>query len=175
MPKKVPAEALFIDWEFPKQFMYKSVTMEGIGAYSIGYPMPYGSRGILDLKDCNLVHSMIAKGLDLNGAVRYLLDTFTLTNRINQDKKISPCFMILNRNENFNKGINKILKMIVMLNHPAEAITAFIIERFPVGTLTYKNLHGLFQFMSRIATINTPKAQPVNEIMQDLFRQGFFE
>jgi len=55
--------------------------MEGIGAYNTEYPMPYGSKGVLDLKDCNLAHKMIAKGFDLNGSVRYLLDTFTLQNK----------------------------------------------------------------------------------------------
>ena len=59
--------------------------------------------------------------------------------------------MILNRNPNFNKGINKILKMITMLNHPVETIIAFIIERFPVGSLTFKNLKSFYTFMSRIA------------------------
>ena len=61
--------------------MFKSATMDGIGAYNLGCPMPYGSRGVLDMKDCNLAHLMIAKGFDLNDSVRYLLDTFTLQNR----------------------------------------------------------------------------------------------
>ena len=43
--------------------------------------MEYGSKGVLDMCDCNLVHSMIAKGFDLNGTVKYLLDTFTLMNK----------------------------------------------------------------------------------------------
>lgn len=70
--------------------MFKSATMDGIGPYNIGSPMPYNSRGTLDISDCNLVQAMIAKGMDLNGAaIKYLLDTFTLTNKINQDKKVS--------------------------------------------------------------------------------------
>lgn len=83
--------------------------------------------------------------------------------------------MILNRNPNFNKGINKILKMISMLDQQPETLTAFIIERFPVGTLTYKNLFSFYIFLARIACINTPKAESSNSILQDLFRQGFFE
>lgn len=65
--------------------------------------------------------------------------------------------------------------MIVMLNHPPETIAAFMIARFPVGTLTYKNLNSLFTFLTRIAQINTAKAEPLNKIMEALFRQGFFE
>ena len=168
-PRKVPTEALFIDWESPKQFIFKTFDMMRIGPCNLGAPEPYGTKGVLDMPDCNLAHCMIAKGFDLNGSVRYLLDTFTLQNRMNQEKNLSPCTLILNRNANFNKGINKILKMIVMLNHPAETISAFIIERFPVGTLTYKNLNSLFLFLSRVAKINTPKAEPLNTIMKDLF------
>ena len=78
--------------------------------------MEYGSKGVLDMCDCNLVHCLIAKGFDLNGSVKYLLDSFTLQNRQNQEKNLAPCMMILNRNVNFNKGINKILKMISMLD-----------------------------------------------------------
>ena len=78
--------------------------------------MEYGSKGVLDMCDCNLVHCMIAKGFDLNSSVRFLLDSFTLQNRQNQEKNLASCMMILNRNANFNKGINKILKMISMLD-----------------------------------------------------------
>ena len=127
--------------------------------------MEYGSKGVLDMCDCNLVHCMIAKGFDLNGTVKYLLDTFTLMNKQNQEKNLAPCMMILNRNENFNKGINKILKMISMLDQSPETLTAFIIERFPVGTLIYKNLYSFYLFLARIACTNTPKADHSNAIL----------
>ena len=65
--------------------------------------------------------------------------------------------------------------MITMLNHPVETIVDFIIERFPVGSLTYKNLFSFYRFLSSIGQINTPKAEALCAIMQDLFRQGFFE
>ena len=75
--------------------------------------------------------------------------------------------MILNKNPNFNKGINKILKMIAMLNHPVDTLIAFIIERFPVGCLTYNNLLSFFLFLA--------KTEDLSLIMSGLFAQGFFE
>lgn len=83
--------------------------------------------------------------------------------------------MILNSNPNFNKGVNKILKMIAMLDHPVDTLIAFYIERFPVGSLTYKNLLSFYHFLSRIAQSDTPKADDLCKIMRGLFAQGFFE
>lgn len=42
------------------------------------------------------------------------MQTFTLQNCYGQEKNVPSALMILNRNRNFNKGINKILKMITM-------------------------------------------------------------
>ena len=44
--------------------------------------------------------------------------------------------LILNRNPDFNKGINKVLKMIAMMPGPIDQVSSFIIQRFHVGTLT---------------------------------------
>ena len=33
---------------------------------------------MLDLADCNIAHRMIAKGLEIEKTVKYLLETFTI-------------------------------------------------------------------------------------------------
>ena len=77
--EKVPTEALFINWDSVKQYVFKTADMKGLGAYTNGYYVPpEDSKGALNMSDCNLAHCMIAKGFDLNGSVQYLLDTFTL-------------------------------------------------------------------------------------------------
>lgn len=57
---------------------------------------------------------MIAKGLEIEKTVKYLLETFTIQNSLGQMKVLPSFMLILNKNPDFNKGINKILKMIVM-------------------------------------------------------------
>ena len=59
--------------------------------------------------------------------------------------------MILNRHASFDKGVNKILKMITMLPQSPESIAAFIMERFPGGMLTFTNLMSLFNYLSKVA------------------------
>ena len=80
---------------------------------------------------------MIAKGLELEKTIKYLLETFTLQNSLGQMKVLPDFILILNKNPNFNKGINKILKMISMSPGKPQDISAFIMQRFPVGTLNY--------------------------------------
>ena len=107
-------------------------------------------KSTLLLRECNLVHLCIAKGFKLNQTVKYLLSSFTLRNSYNQDKNVPECLLILNRNVDFNKGINKILKMIVMMPASAEDIASFMKERFPVGTLTCSNLLSLNRYLIKV-------------------------
>ena len=58
--KKVPTEALFINWESVLQYVFRTSDMEGIGPYTQGYYVPQDSKGALDMSECNLVHCMIA-------------------------------------------------------------------------------------------------------------------
>lgn len=44
--------------------------------------------------------------------------------------------LILNRHPDFNKGVNKVLKMVSMVPGPVDQISQFLLERFSVGTLT---------------------------------------
>ena len=101
----------------PRSFTYYSkgrdeVRLIGVDLKNV--PVPHGEKGVLDLADCNLVHRMIAKGLELEKTIKYLLETFTLQNSLGQSKILPEQILILNRHPNFNKGINKILKMITM-------------------------------------------------------------
>ena len=59
----------------------------------------------------------------------------------------------MNKNPDFNKGINKILKMIAMSTQDIEDILAFIIERFVVGTLTHENLTSFFNFLAKTSKL----------------------
>jgi len=82
--------------------------------------------------------------------------------------------LILNKNPNFDKGINKILKMISMSPNKAEDISAFIMQRFPVGTLTFQNLFSLFRFLVKVSLSDTAQANPACILLRDLFCEGFF-
>ena len=127
-------EVLFVDWQFPRQFSYKPGL---VGADSQNAPVPHGGKGVLDLSDCNLAQRMIASGLELEKTIKYLLETFTLQNSLGQMKVLPDCTLILNKHPNFNKGINKILKMVAMSPGKAQDISAFIMQRFPVGSLNF--------------------------------------
>lgn len=69
---------------------------------------------------------MIAKGFSLKKTVSFLLENLTLQNTYKQEKNLPGCMFILNRNPDFNKGINKILKMVTMMPESVEQISHFI-------------------------------------------------
>lgn len=73
---------------------------------------------------------------------------------------------ILNRHSDFNKGVSKVLKMITMLTKTADEIVEFIMCRFPVGTLTAKNILSLVRFLSKIAISESPKAAVAGQILR---------
>ena len=82
---------------------------------------------------------------------------------------------ILNRNQDFNKGINKILKMVVMMPETAESISTFIQQRFPVGTLTCTNVMSLLSFLAKVSLIDSPQANQACTILRTLFDLGWFK
>lgn len=73
--------------------------------------------------------------------------------------------LILNRNPDFNKGINKVLKMIAMMPGPIDQVTSFIMQRFHVGTLTAQNLLSFLRFLSKVASEETPVANAALDML----------
>ena len=138
-------------------------------------PVPHGEKGVLDLADCNIVQRMIAKGLDLEKTIKYLLETFTVANSLGQMKVLPGFMLILNKHPNFNKGINKILKMIVMRPGRPQDISAFLISHFPVGTLSFNNICSFFLFLVKVSLSHSAQANPACIILRDLYGEGFFE
>lgn len=123
---KLPIEALFIDWQDTFAYKYRTENMDGLGA-SNGIELKAGQqKGFCHLAQCNLAHRMIAKGFSLKKTVAFLLENLTLQNTYKQEKNLPVSMFILNRNPDFNKGINKILKMVVMMPESVEQICQFI-------------------------------------------------
>ncbi len=73
---------------------------------------------------------------------------------------------ILNRHSDFNKGVSKVLKMITMLPKTAEEIVELIKCRYPVGTLTAKNIRSLVTFLVKVAVTSHPKAAVAAQILR---------
>lgn len=117
--KKVPLEALFINWGHQENFIYSenAITTEEIKVDPDDSIM--ATKGQLNLQDCNLGGILLAKEYPLDSILSYLLDDFIILNAYKAKKTIPVCFMILNRNKDFNKGVNKILKMVATssINH----------------------------------------------------------
>ena len=107
--------------------------------------------------------------------MRYLLDEFTLQNCYGHDKNVPACVTVLNRNPLFNKGVNKILKMTVMRPGPAVEIADFIQKRFPVGTLTCRNLISLVRFLAKVSVMECAQSHLACTIMKSLFAGDFFK
>ena len=172
---KVPIEAIFTDWMTRKSFTYWSQNQNKIGINSQDVPVPHGEKGVLDLSDCNIIQRMIAKGLDLEKTIKYLLETFTVPNSLGQMKVLPKIMLILNKHPNFNKGINKILKMIAMRPGRPQDISAFIISHFRVGTLSFSNVCSFFRFLIKVSLSHSAQANPACIILRDLYGEGFFE
>ena len=148
--------------------------MADLGAVNEFKALLRGQKGVLDLENYNLAHRMIAKGFSLEQSVKFLLETFKLQNSFGAEKGLPECAMILNRDTDFNKGVNKILKMICALQSSPQEISAFITRHFPVGMLTHRNLLSLFRFLVRGAQDNTQSANAAKDILRALFDTRFF-
>ena len=84
----------------------------------------------------------------MNGSVEHLLTNFTLLNSFNTEKTLPPCAIILNRNINMSKGVNKILKLIVAVGaEDPEATASFMLQHLPIGLLDSHNVICLFKFL----------------------------
>lgn len=146
---KVPNEALFINWRDSYTYTYKTPNMDGLGRNN-----PDADRrtwkGCINMSECNLAHRMIAQGFSLTNTVSFLLEKFTLGSRYG-DRVLPSYTMILTKNVDFNKGINKVLKMVTMCPSNTEEISVFIHKFFPVGTLISRNLISYFKFLINIS------------------------
>ena len=126
------------------------------------------------MENYNLAHRMIAKGFSLEQSVKFLLESFKLQNSFGAEKDLPECTMILNRNADFDKGVNKILKMICTLQSSPQEISNFLTRHFPIGMLVYRNLLSLLRFLVRSAQDDTPSANQARDILRALFSTGFF-
>ena len=133
-----------------------------------------GQKGVLDLENYNLAHRMIAKGFSLDQSVKFLLESFKLQNSFGAEKDLPECTMILNRNADFDKGVNKILKMICSLESSPQEICTFITRHFPIGMLVFRNLLSLLRFLVRSDQDSSPSSTQARDILQALFATGFF-
>lgn len=83
--------------------------------------------------------------------------------------------MILTKNSDFNKGINKVLKMVAMSRSNPEEISEFINKFFPVGTLISRNLIGFFRFLVKVSQGQSQHASEAQFILKDLVEKEFFK
>ena len=78
------------------------------------------------------------------------MTNFTLTGLFNTEKTLPPCSIILNRNPSMDKGINKILKMIVAVSiDDPDKLGNFMITHLPVGMLNSNNVISLFKYLTK--------------------------
>ena len=66
--------------------------------------------------------------------------------------------LILNKHASFDKGVSKVLKMTTMaliekLHGDNDEIVNFMITRFPLGSLTFRNTLSYLKFL---ASMNNP-------------------
>lgn len=74
--------------------------------------------------------------------------------------------MILNKNPNFDKGVSKILKVTTLalidkLQGDIQAIFNFIRSRFPVGSLTCKNILSFVKFLAKAKEPNYDRIRSI--------------
>jgi len=83
--------------------------------------------------------------------------------------------LILNRHPDFNKGVNKVLKMVSMVPGPVDQISQFLLERFSVGTLTASNLTSFVRFLAKVTDSDTPLQHTAETMFRTLSDSGFFK
>ena len=105
---KVSPQVLFIDWGDSYAFRYSSSSMQEIGV-DVNIKLE-NQKGTILLYECNLAHRMLMKKFRLNTSIKFLLDNFTYLSNSKVEKTLPRHMMILNRNPDFDKGVNKVLK-----------------------------------------------------------------
>ena len=123
-----------------------------------------------------MIHQLLARGFALDGSIEHLLSTLTLSGTVNKtERTLPPCAIILNRNPNFTKGVNKILKMIAALvAQDPQTGANFMSQHLPVGCLTSHNVISLFKFITRIANSGAAEAQNYKSLVENLVAKRFF-
>lgn len=86
------------------------------------------------------------------------MTNFTLIGLFNAEKHLPQCSIILNRNPCMDKGVNKILKMIVAASiDDPEKTGNFMITHLPVGMLNSKNVISMFKYLVKQANSEIPE------------------
>ena len=158
--------AIFTKWiQNGQNFTYRDQTTKVVGSDSEavynaleGVQKPsstggdfLGIKGQMDLKDCNLVHScLLAGGLEDKQA-DFILKSLTMINAFKVEKNVPQSILILNKNINFEKGVNKILKMLCALGESPVQVVSFLDQNIVPGLLTGTNLISLLNFLTKSA------------------------
>lgn len=171
---KVPNEALFIDWRDTFTYTYSTPNMDGLGRNNLDADRRTW-KGSINMSECNLAHRMIAQGFSLSNTVSFLLEKFTLQSRFYGERVLPSYTLILTKNNDFNKGINKVLKMVTMCPSTPQEISTFIHKFFPVGTLISRNLLSYFKFLVKMSKGETAHATNAVQILEDLVLKDFFK
>jgi hypothetical protein len=119
----------------------------------------------LKLQDYNLLHKMIANDFPIHvsaqnddddqfdevkkNAIDFVTHQWQLENKYGQLKTLPKCALILNSEESFDKGVNRILKMIASLEEKQqpEEICSFLDSAFPTGMLNFVNVISLLRYL----------------------------
>lgn len=182
--KKIPQEALFIDWHdgLTRSYREQAAGQENPPAEgeeeqekSLQTRENAANKGMLNLSDCNIIHQMIARGFAIDGSVEHILTHFTLMGAFNTERHMPPCAIILNRNLSLDKGINKILKVLsVKAAEDPETGGAFMSSHLPVGTLRAKNVISLFKFLVKQLNSEVPDKANYGELLEYLMGEKFW-
>ena len=135
-----------MDWNFDMSFTYsqfasdEEVKIDSEDAEDEQQIINLQTKGKLFLHEQNLANILIAKGYPIKEVVEYLLKDFVVLNSFQNKKNLPQCYLRLNRANHTEKGVNKILKMIATSSVDHEELSDFIINQFPAGLLTAKNL-----------------------------------
>ena len=175
---KVPIQVLFINWGDSYAFRYSSSSMQTLGLDADIDEA--NQKGTMLLSECNLVHRMIMKKFRLNTSIKFLLDNFNYQTVSKVEKTLPSHMMILNKNPDFDKGVTKVLKtttlaLIEMMPSDAEQIVQFIMQRFPVGSLTCRNIIKYISFLEKVSLSFASINIQVRCIFRMLSFQGFFK
>ena len=174
----MPLQVLFLDWGDSYAYRYSSSSMQQVG---LDVDIVQDStKGTILLAECSLAHRMILKKFRLNTSIKFLLDSFTYQSFSKIEKTLPRHMMILNRNSDFDKGVNKVLKtttmaLVEMMPAESEQIVQFICERFSVGSLTCRNLISYIGFLEKVSMSFSTINIQVKSIFRMLAFKGFFK
>jgi len=103
---------------------------------------------------------MIACQFDFE-LINNCLDQLTFLSQYNQSKKLPQFITLLSLCNNFNKGIQRVLKMVVSCKAPHGQVSDFIVKRFNYQIITLENLTSLFKFL-----VKNKKQEIIDDLAQ---------